>query len=64
MKLFVMLITVSIQFPATIGGFDSLAACKAAEPAVAVFYKHTARSNAVAIECVELPKSVGSAGAG
>jgi hypothetical protein len=59
MKLFVMLITVSIQNPATISGFDSLAACRAAEPAVIAFYKRTMRSTAIAIECVELPKSVG-----
>ena len=54
-----MLITVSIQNPATISGFDSLAACRAAEPAVIAFYKRTMRSTAIAIECVELPKSVG-----
>ena len=59
MNLFVMLITVSIQFPAAISGFENLAACRAAEPAVAAFYKRTARSSMVAISCVELPKSAG-----
>ena len=59
MKLVVMLITVSIQSPATISGFDNLAACRAAEATVAAFYKRTTRSTAVAIECVELPRSVG-----
>ena len=56
--LFVMLITVSIQFPATISGFGSLAACRAAQPAVVAFYKHTARSNAVTTACVELPVAI------
>ena len=56
MKLVVMLITISIQSPATISGFDSQAACRAAEPAVAAFYKRTMRSIAVVTECLELPK--------
>ena len=57
MKLVVMLITISIQNPATISGFDTLAACRAAEPTVAAFYRRTARSTTIAIECVELPRA-------
>lgn len=59
MKLIVMLIMLNYHFgPATISGFSTLAACRAAEPIVAAFYKKVSPTSTVTVstECVELPK--------
>ncbi|HKM64700.1 MAG TPA: hypothetical protein VJY39_19650 [Acidisphaera sp.] len=56
MKLVVMLINLGGHYgPATISGFDTMAACRAAEPIVVAFYRKTTPSS-VTTECVELPK--------
>ena len=56
MKVIVMLIAAGIHGPATVGGFDTLAACNAARPIVAHFFKTATRSTTVVTECVELAK--------
>ena len=56
MKLIVMLISLNVHYgPATIAGFDTLEACRAAEPIVTAFYRKTTTST-VTTECVELPR--------
>ena len=56
MKIIVMLIAAGIHGPATLSGFDTIAACNAARPIVMDFFKKATRSNVVVVDCVELAK--------
>ncbi len=56
MKLIVMLIATGVHGPATIAGFDTLAACEAARPKVTAFYQKAIKSYQAVTECVEFAK--------
>jgi hypothetical protein len=57
MNFVVMLIALGVHYgPATLSGFDTIAACKAAQPTVVAFYRKTTRSNQIITQCVELQK--------